>query len=172
MAGPSGNYASRPQNHDRVANRMSYIQSYRGLVAWQKAMAMVKQACCLTDSYPDTERFGLTSQIRRAAVSIPCNRAEGQGRLGTAEFRQFFGIAKGSLKELETLLLLSVELAFVNRDDVVPILSQADEIGRMINALLKSLRSRLVMKSLHYSNSPSLPTTQFPLPPSAASLPR
>ena len=126
---------------------MSDIQSYRDLVAWQKAMTMVKQAYCLTESYPNTERFGLTSQIRRAAVSIPCNIAEGQGRLGTAEFRQFLGIARGSLKEVETPLLLSVELEFVGRHDVVPILSQADEIGRMINALLKSLKSRIPIKS-------------------------
>ena len=86
------------------------VSSYRDLVVWQKAMTLVSSVYQLTRSFPDFERFGLTSQIQRAAVSIPSNIAEGQGRLATKEFRQFLGIARGSLKELETQLLISIDL--------------------------------------------------------------
>ena len=115
------------------------VASYRDLVVWQKAMGLVSAVYQLTRTFPDSERFGLTSQIQRAAVSIPSNIAEGQGRLATKEFRQFLGIARGSLKELETQLLISIDLAYASLEDVDPCLGLADEIGRMLNALIKAL---------------------------------
>ena len=118
------------------------VASYRDLVVWQKAMALVSAVYQLTRAFPDSERFGLTSQIQRAAVSIPSNIAEGQGRLATKEFRQFLGIARGSLKELETHLLISIDLAYASPENVHPCLGLTDEIGRMLNALIKALERK------------------------------
>jgi len=121
------------------------VVSYRDLVVWQKAMALVSAVYRLTSPFPDTERFGLTSQIQRAAVSIPSNIAEGQGRLATKEFRQFLGVARGSLKELETQLLISIELGYTSHEQAGVCLELANEIGRMINALIRALdRKRAV----------------------------
>jgi len=119
------------------------VSSYRDLVVWQKAMTLVSSVYQLTRSFPDFERFGLTSQIQRAAVSIPSNIAEGQGRLATKEFRQFLGIARGSLKELETQLLISIDLAYAEVAEVDACLGLADEVGRMLNALIKALERRM-----------------------------
>jgi len=118
------------------------VASYRDLVVWQKAMALVSAVYKLTRAFPNSERFGLTSQIQRAAVSIPSNIAEGQGRLATKEFRQFLGIARGSLKELETHLLISIDLAYASPENVDPCLGLTDEIGRMLNALIKALERK------------------------------
>lgn len=118
------------------------VTSYRDLVVWQKAMALVSAVYELTRAFPDSERFGLTSQIQRAAVSIPSNIAEGQGRLATKEFRQFLGIARGSLKELETQLLISIDLGYAAAEDINACLELADEIGRMLNALIKALERK------------------------------
>lgn len=115
------------------------VVSYRDLVVWQKAMGLVSAVYQITAAFPDSERFGLTSQIQRAAVSIPSNIAEGQGRLATKEFRQFLGVARGSLKELETQLLIILDLAYAPAENVQNCLDLADEVSRMINALIKAL---------------------------------
>jgi four helix bundle protein len=118
------------------------VTSYRDLVVWQKAMELVSAVYKLTRTFPAFERFGLTSQIQRAAVSIPSNIAEGQGRLATKEFRQFLGVARGSLKELETQLLISIDLTYAGAEAVADCLGLTDEIGRMLNALIKALDRR------------------------------
>ena len=115
------------------------VFSYRDLVVWQRAMELVSAVYKLTRTFPSSERFGLTSQIQRAAVSIPSNIAEGQGRLATKEFRQFLGVARGSLKELETQLLISIDLTYAGAEGVADCLGLTDEIGRMLNALIKAL---------------------------------
>ena len=120
------------------------VTSYRDLVVWQKAMALVSAVYKLTSTFPDSERFGLTSQIQRAVVSIPSNIAEGQGRLATKEFRQFLGVARGSLKELETQLLISIDLSYASEGEVDICLTLADEVGRMLNALIKALERKQV----------------------------
>ena len=122
----------------------SAVTCYKDLVVWQKAMSMVSAVYKLTSTFPDTERFGLTSQIQRAAVSIPSNIAEGQGRLATKEFRQFLGVARGSLKELETQLLISIDLGYTSEEQAGTCLDLADEVGRMLNALIKALGKKLV----------------------------
>jgi len=114
-------------------------QNYKDLIVWQKAVSLVTEIYRATASYPADERFGLTSQIRRAAVSIPSNIAEGQGRLTTGEFRQCLGYAKGSLLELETQLLISRNLGFL-RDPANPLFEQLAEVGRLLNGLLNSLK--------------------------------
>ncbi|MCD6494915.1 four helix bundle protein [Candidatus Bipolaricaulota bacterium] len=118
------------------------MTSYRDLVVWQKAMALVSAVYKLTAAFPGSERFGLASQIQRAAVSVPSNIAEGQGRLATKEFRQFLGISRGSLKELETQLMISVDLGYASTEEIATCLDLADEIGRMLNALIKALERK------------------------------
>jgi four helix bundle protein len=119
------------------------VQSYRELIVWQKAMSLAKLCYLVTKSFPRDELFGLTSQIRRAAASIPANIAEGHCRAHTKEFLNFLSIARGSLAELETHLILSNEVDLLKRDDLDRCSSLADEIGRMLVALRKNLQSRL-----------------------------
>jgi four helix bundle protein len=106
-------------------------------MVWQKAITMVTDVYRLTTSFPREEQFGLSSQMRRAAVAVPSNIAEGQGRLTRGEFRQFLGIARGSLLELETQLTVARELGYVDSDN--PLFEAICEVGRMLNGLLNSL---------------------------------
>ena len=129
---------------------------YKDLLVWQKGMALAKQVYQLTQKFPVEERYGLTSQLRRAAVSVPSNIAEGQARRGTNEFLQFLSIAEGSLAELETQLLLSAELSYCKQTDVDPPLQEIDELQKMLVALKRKLSS--------YS---PLATRHSPLPPKA-----
>ena len=113
-------------------------KSYKDLIAWQKAVVLVTEIYRATTSFPADERFGLTSQMRRAAVSIPSNIAEGQGRLTPGEFRQCLGYAKGSLLELETQLLISENLGFLR--DSAQVCEHLAEVARLLNGLLNSLK--------------------------------
>jgi four helix bundle protein len=114
-------------------------QSYRDLVVWQKGIELAKQLYRLTIKFPSDEKFGLISQIRRAAVSVPSNIAEGQARNTTGEFIQFISHAEGSAAELDTQLHLSVELGFASSADAAPIFALIDEIRRMLNSLRRRL---------------------------------
>ena len=96
-----------------------------------------------SNGWPQGERFGLTSQIRRAAVSIPSNIAEGAERHGTGEYLHFLGVAKGSLAEVETHLAIALKLEFLTSEETQTLLAQAAEIGRMLSGLTRSLRSKL-----------------------------
>ena len=117
-------------------------QSYKDLVVWQKAIALAKAIYQLTQPFPTEERFGLVSQMRRAAVSIPSNIAEGQARHTTGEFVQFISHAEGSTAEVDTQLILAVELKFCAKRGVLPAYEMVDEIRRMLNALRRKLASR------------------------------
>ena len=112
-------------------------RDYRELVVWQKAMETVTEVYRVTQKFPREETYGLTSQIRRAAVSIPSNIAEGQGRLTRGEFRQFLGQAKGSLAELETQILIAQNLGYIENPS--PLLDRVAEVARLLNGLLNSL---------------------------------
>jgi four helix bundle protein len=114
-------------------------QSYRDLVVWQKSIELAKQLYRLTSGFPSEEKFGLVSQIRRAAVSVPSNIAEGQARNTTGEFIQFISHAEGSAAELDTQLHLAVELGFVSSADAAPSVALTDEIRRMLNSLRRRL---------------------------------
>jgi four helix bundle protein len=118
------------------------VQSYRQLIVWQKAMELVKEIYQLTNEFPKEEAYGLTNQIRRAAVSIPSNIAEGQGRDSTKEFLHHLSIAYGSLMEVETQLLIAESLNYLNGDETKLILNKTAEIGRLINGLARSLKSK------------------------------
>jgi four helix bundle protein len=122
---------------------------YKELLVWQKGMALTKLIYVLTQKFPADERYGLTSQLRRAAVSIPSNIAEGQARKGTAEFLQFLSIAESSLAELETQLLLSVELSYCKQSEADPAIKEIDELQKMIVALKRKLSSYSSLATRH-----------------------
>jgi len=114
------------------------VLHYRELVAWQKAMDLVAEIYRITRSFPREELYGLTNQIRRAAVSVPSNIAEGQGRGAGSAFAQFLRIAKGSLQEVETQLLISERLGFVAEQEVSRIFDISQEVGRVILGLIRT----------------------------------
>jgi len=116
-------------------------RSYKDLVAWRKAMEMVGEIYRMTQGFPEKELYGLTSQLRRAAVSVPSNIAEGQGRLSKGEFHQFLGHARGSLMEVETQVLIAQDLGYLDRTATEKLLEKTAELGRVLNGLLASLKS-------------------------------
>jgi four helix bundle protein len=105
-------------------------------------MALVLEVYRCTQTFPKTETYGLTSQLRRAAVSIPSNIAEGQARLSTGEFKQFLGNARGSLMEVETQILIARDLSYLENHRSETLLAAASEIGRILNGLLASLNRK------------------------------
>ena len=114
-------------------------RNYRDLIVWKKSIELVSKLYSSTRAFPKEEIYGLTSQIRRAGVSIPANIAEGQGRNSLGEFRQFLGIAQGSLAELETLLIISGNLLYLKPQKKEELLESCEEIGRLLAGLKKSL---------------------------------
>ena len=118
------------------------IRSYQDLLVWQKGMALVKKIYQLTRSFPDAERFGLTSQMRRAAVSIPSNIAEGQARHTRKEFVQFISHSEGSVAELETQVIISVELGYCSLADTQEIKGLTTELSKMLDSLRRKLEIR------------------------------
>jgi four helix bundle protein len=123
--------------------------SYRDLVVWQKAVQFVSHIYRVTSSFPDNERYGLVSQLRRAAVSIASNIAEGQGRLTEGEFRQFLGHARGSLLEVETQLFIAQDLGFIDSGRFSMVEARSKEIGRLLNGLIGSDLSRSANRFHH-----------------------
>ncbi|QDU25332.1 hypothetical protein ETAA8_03970 [Anatilimnocola aggregata] len=122
---------------------MAAIRSYRDLIVWQEAISLAKSVYKLSANFPRREVYGLTSQIRRASISIPSNIAEGLARNSTREYLRFVSIALGSLAELETQLCLSVELEFCTQQQVDPVLKIAEILGRRIHALQSSLNAKV-----------------------------
>ena len=114
-------------------------QSYRDLVSWQKGMLLARLVYRLTARFPTDEKFGLVSQMRRAAVSIPSNLAEGQARRTTGEFLQFISHAEGSTAELDTQLTLSIDLGFCSATEAAEALGLIGELRKMLNALRRSI---------------------------------
>ena len=121
---------------------LSTLKSYQDLEVWKKSMELAEMVYRVSGQFPPEERFGITSQVRRAAVSVAANIAEGAERHGSREFLNFLGIASGSLAETETFLMLSQRLGMAREEQVKPLLAQASEVGRMLNGLKRSLRSR------------------------------
>lgn len=118
------------------------VESYKDLRVWQLSMEIARRCYVMTREFGREELFGMTSQIRRAAASIPANIAEGWGRDSTGDYVRFLQIAQGSLKELETHLLLSIQVELAKADSVDPILSQCDDLGRMLRGLIRSLQGK------------------------------
>ncbi len=115
------------------------VRSYRELIAWQKAMDLVEAVYITTKEFPSEELYGLTSQLRRAAISVPSNIAEGQGRKSTKEFVHHLSIAYGSLCEVETQVLIALRLAYLDDGQADKLLALAGEVGRLINGLANDL---------------------------------
>jgi four helix bundle protein len=114
---------------------------YQDLIAWQRAVAFVKRIYVITSDFPKDELFGLKSQMRRSAVSVASNIAEGQGRGTIGEFHQFLGTARGSLYELETQIVIAGELDYLSEDQRDSSLREAAELGRILNGLRSSLKT-------------------------------
>jgi four helix bundle protein len=122
------------------------IRNYSDLIAWQKAMALAETVYQTTQSMPREERYGLVSQMRRAAVSIPSNIAEGEGRGTDGNLLHALRVSYGSLRELETQTLLAKRLRLLNDADVQVVFDRCDEVGRLLNGLMKTVKSRLQAK--------------------------
>jgi four helix bundle protein len=115
------------------------VKSYEDLIAWQKAINLVTLVYRATDGFPRREMFGLTSQMRRCAISVPSNIAEGQGRLSTGEFKQFLGHARGSIFELQTQIRIATTLGYLEKTRAEELREGAAEVGRIIQGLIASL---------------------------------
>jgi len=118
------------------------LESYRDLKVWQRAMDLTEACYLQTRSFPREEMFGLTSQIRRAATSIAANIAEGYGREQTGVFVQFLRVSQGSLKELETHLLIARRVKIGSQKEAEPLLDKCQELGKMLRSLIRSLQER------------------------------
>ena len=120
---------------------------YEDLIVWQKSMVMVTDVYQDTKSFPVDEKFALTNQLRRAAVSVPANIAEGHGRKYTKAYLNFLSIAVGSLTELETLLKISYNLQYLSKKKLTKFSIQIQEIGRMLSGLIAALQNKLRIKT-------------------------
>ncbi len=118
---------------------MGTVTNYRDLLVWQRSMNLVERIYRIAHKLPDTERWGLVSQMCRAAVSVPANIAEGYGRQSTGEYRHFLSIARGSLSELETHLLLCQRLGYLEAKEVASLLSEVEEILKMLSTLISKI---------------------------------
>lgn len=119
---------------------MNSVKSYKELIVWQKAILLLKEVYAFTDLFPKEEKFGLVSQMRRSSVSIPSNIAEGWGRMSKKNYIQFLRTARGSLFELETQIIISVDLNFNSNHEKIE--SLIVEISKMLNALIRSLNEK------------------------------
>lgn len=114
--------------------------SYRDLIVWQKAIAMVTDIYQSTQSFPRQETYGLTSQLRRSAVSVASNIAEGQGRLSKREFHHFLGVARGSLIEMETQVVIGENLGYLSKAEAQRLAGTSGEVSRLLHGLMQSLQ--------------------------------
>jgi four helix bundle protein len=117
------------------------ISNYRDLIVWQKAVDLVVEVYRSTKGYPPEERFGLALQMRRAIISIPSNIAEGQGRSTRKDYVHFLRIARGSVQELETQVIISLRLELISKETHDALLDLLGEVGRLLNGLIRSLSS-------------------------------
>ncbi len=119
------------------------VKDYRELIVWQEAMDLVETIYRATGAFPREEIYGLTSQIRRAAISIPSNIAEGNGRNTTRDYVHFLGMAYGSVKEVETQVLIAERLRYVNSTHSAELVKTTTEIARLISGLMNSLNRKI-----------------------------
>ena len=120
----------------------STIKSYKDLMVWKAAVELAVSCYSVTKAFPSSEAYGMTSQMRRAAASVAANIAEGHGRESTAVFIQFLRVAQGSLKELETHLVISGRVGLMSDAEAERLLRATDEIGRMLRSMVRSLQRK------------------------------
>ena len=142
---------------------MSDIKSYRDLEVWQRSKDLALEFYRVTQSFPSDEKFGLTSQIRRASVSVAANIAEGQARVHTGDFVRHLSMARGSLAEVETLLEIATGLEYLQREKVKQLWNELQTIGRMLTALIQSLEAHS-RKKLSSKGTNQPPTTSHQPP--------
>ncbi|WP_374688361.1 four helix bundle protein [Promineifilum sp.] len=121
---------------------MTQVSSYRDLVVWQKAMTLAEEVYRLSESFPSREQYGLTSQLRRAAVSVAANLAEGHSRATRKDYNHFVSIAMGSLAEVETYLILAGRLKLADKEVLTPLWHLAQEVSKMLTALHHRLQEQ------------------------------
>jgi four helix bundle protein len=126
--------------------RFFMVQSFRELLVWQRALQLTISIYRLTQGFPREEIYGLTSQIRRAAVSVPSNIAEGHGRLSTGEYRQFLGVARGSNFELQTQIEIARALGFGDSKLLDEAEGLSFEVGKMISGVLNAIKDKAPVK--------------------------
>jgi four helix bundle protein len=131
-----------------MASRRRAIRDYRDLEVWQKAMDLVVESYRVTKTFPSDERYALVAQLRRAALSVPSNIAEGRGRFGLGGFLYHLSVANGSLGELETQFLISERLGYVNPAGAQALLDKSGEVRRLLAGLVRALRA-------HQASSPT-----------------
>lgn len=119
---------------------MAYIQSYKQLIVWQKSIQLVKEIFILTSKFPKAELYGIIAQMRRSAISIPSNIAEGYGRRSTKSYAQFYAIAYGSALELETQIIIAKELQMTSKDNFDAADNLLVEVSKMLNAMITKMR--------------------------------
>ncbi len=119
------------------------MQTYRDLIVWRKAIDLVEEVYKTTKGWRREEIYGLTSQVRRAVVSIPANIAEGQGRGSSRDFLRFLAIANGSLIESETHLFIARRLGYLEAEALLPLLQQTAEVNRLLQGLIRSLQAQI-----------------------------
>jgi four helix bundle protein len=119
---------------------MAYIKTYKELIVWQKSILLVKEIFILTSKFPKSELYGIVSQMRRAAVAIPSNIAEGYGRRSTKSYIQFYAIAYGSALELETQIIIAKELHMASKDSFQAAESLLIEVSKMLNSMITKMR--------------------------------
>lgn len=115
------------------------IESYKDLIVWQQAMELAVAVYGATRTWPKEELYGLTSQARRAATSVPANIAEGYARESRASYQNFLRIAQGSLKELETFVLIAERVGIASNQSVAPLINQSDSVGKLLRLLIRKL---------------------------------
>ena len=118
------------------------VNSYRDLLVWKAAMDLAVGCYNITKTFPTSEKYGMASQLWRASASVAANIAEGYGRAHTGSFIQFLRIAQGSLKELETHMILCERVGLMHKADAAPLLEQMGELGKMLRAMIRSLQRR------------------------------
>ena len=119
---------------------MAYLKSYKEMIVWQKAMQLVEEVFILTDDFPKSEIYGIISQMRRAAISIPSNIAEGYGRKSAKEYSQFYSIAYGSALELETQLIIAKRLKLADEKNFYKTENLLEEVLKMLNVMTSRMR--------------------------------
>lgn len=115
------------------------VKSYKDLKIWQRSMDMIELIYRITEDFPSKESFGLVSQMRRAAVSVPSNIAEGYGRQSTGSYSQFLSVARGSLFELETQVEICIRLKYIHKTESEKLVAEIVEISKMISSLISKL---------------------------------
>lgn len=138
------------------------VRSYRDMRVWQEGMDLAETCYMVTRGFTREEVYGMTSQVRRAAVGIPANIAEGHGRESSGEFVQFLRIAQGSLKELETHLLLASRVGLATKQDTAPALERCETVGKMLRALIRSIQRKqgVGRSGVGSRKNPRLPTPE------------